>query len=71
MIFRIPSAEILVRESVVQLQIEVGVFLDQFRLPTGLVGKERIEVGLEVDRTFVTPSDTRALGLVFGSFAIR
>ena len=42
-----------------------------FGLPSGLVGKERMEVGLEVDRTFVSRFPTRTLGLVFNSFAIR
>jgi len=42
-----------------------------FPLPPNLVGKPRIEIGLEVDRTFMPSSDSRNLGLVFGTFSIR
>lgn len=48
---------------------------EEFRLavplPPELVGAERVEVQLEVSRVFVAPQEGRALGLVFGSFAIR
>lgn len=40
-------------------------------LPPDLVGKERVEIFVEVDRTFTSPPDRRELGLVFGTFEIR
>ena len=40
-------------------------------LPASAVGKERVEVGIAVDRTIRPPPDTRELGLVFGTFEIR
>ena len=42
-----------------------------FPLPAQSVGKARIEVAVEVDRTFVVPSDGRELGLVFGAISVR
>ena len=42
-----------------------------FPLPPEVVGKAKIEVAIEVDRTFVAPSTVRELGLVFGSLAVR
>jgi len=42
-----------------------------FPLPDGLVGQDSVQVSVEVERTLVSPSDGRSLGLVFGSFAIR
>jgi hypothetical protein len=36
-----------------------------------LVGRDRIELRLEVDRTTSPPGDGRQLGLAFGSFSIR
>jgi len=42
-----------------------------FPIPNQLVGRERVEVAVEVDRTFVVPPDRRELGLVFGSISIR
>jgi hypothetical protein len=40
-------------------------------LPPELVGKQRVEVYVEVDRTFTNPPDRRELGLSFGAFEIR
>ncbi len=48
-----------------------GAFERSFPLPQQLTGKEQIEITLEVSRTFVAPPETRSLGLVFGTFAIR
>lgn len=41
------------------------------RLPAGLVGRPWVDVDLEVDRTFWVAAEQRALGLAFGTFAIR
>lgn len=41
------------------------------RLPAELVGRPWVDVVLEVDRTFWVPAEQRALGLAFGTFAIR
>jgi hypothetical protein len=40
-------------------------------LPLELIGKQRVEVFLEVDRTFTNPPDRRELGLSFGTLEIR
>jgi hypothetical protein len=40
-------------------------------LPSELIGRKRIDVTLEVDRTFKAPPDRRELGLSFGTFEIR
>lgn len=42
-----------------------------YALPAGLVGKESVEVAVEVGRTFVIPGDKREFGVVFGMFEIR
>lgn len=42
-----------------------------FPLPAESIGKKSVELAVEVDRTFVVPSEKRELGLVFGTFAIR
>lgn len=42
-----------------------------FPLPPQAVGTARIEVAIEVDRTYVSPSDGRELGLIFGTVAVR
>lgn len=42
-----------------------------FELPAALVGKDTIELTIEVDRTFVPPADGRELGVAFGVFEIR
>jgi hypothetical protein len=48
-----------------------ALFENAFPLSKKLLGKERVELTIEVDRTFQAPSDGRSLGLVFGTFAIR
>lgn len=40
-------------------------------LPAKLLGKPRLEIVIDLDRTVSVPGDTRALGLPFGSFEIR
>jgi len=42
-----------------------------FPLPAASVGKPKMEVSIEVNRTFVVPSDGRELGLVFGTISVR
>jgi len=42
-----------------------------FALPPGLVGKDAVEVAVEVGRTFATAGDDRQLGVAFGVFEIR
>jgi len=48
-----------------------GQFELAYSLPSKLIGQERIEVVVEVPRTISTPSDTRELGLAFGTFSVR
>ncbi|MCS7314614.1 MAG: hypothetical protein RMI94_06090 [Bryobacterales bacterium] len=48
-----------------------GLFRRELELPAQLVGRPRIEIVLEVDRTLRVEGDSRELGLVFGRFAIR
>jgi hypothetical protein len=40
-------------------------------LPSKLLGKPQIEIGIDLDRTLSVPGGTRALGLPFTSFEIR
>ena len=42
-----------------------------FALPESLAGRESIEIGIAVSRTFVPPNDGRELGLAFGSIEVR
>ena len=42
-----------------------------FPLPDSVVGKNEMEVVVEVNRTFRTPRDNRELGLAFGVFEVR
>ena len=42
-----------------------------FPLPADLVGKESVEVAVELARTFLMPGDDRQLGVAFGVFEIR
>lgn len=42
-----------------------------FPLPPETAGKPKIEVGIQLDRTFRAPGDVRELGLVVNSFEIR
>jgi hypothetical protein len=41
------------------------------QIPPQLVGKQSVEVSVEVERTFTAPPDRRELGLSFGTFEIR
>jgi hypothetical protein len=40
-------------------------------LPAQFAGKPKIEVTIEVDRTFTVPGDGRELGLIFGTIQVR
>jgi hypothetical protein len=42
-----------------------------YDLPSDLVGRQKIEVALTVDRTIQSPGETRNLGLAFGQFTIK
>jgi len=42
-----------------------------FTLPALAVGKDSVEVAVELGRTFTMPGDTRQLGVAFGVFEIR
>ena len=42
-----------------------------FALPAELVGKDSVEIAVEVGRTFIMPGDDRQLSLAFGVFEIR
>ncbi|MFB3776823.1 MAG: hypothetical protein ACE141_04405 [Bryobacteraceae bacterium] len=48
-----------------------GVFDLTFPMPGSVVGKARIEVAIEVERTFAVGVDARSLGLAFGTIAVR
>jgi hypothetical protein len=54
-----------------QLSSPNAAFDLAFPMPAASVGKAKVEVAIEVDRTFVAPADGRQLGLVFGTIAIR
>ena len=53
------------------LQPVAGRFQLEFPLPKQAVGKEELEMAVEVSRTFLAGADTRPLGLNFGVFEIR
>jgi hypothetical protein len=68
------TAKILVEgEEIGQLRLTQGdaAFDDAFPLPSQFVGKTRIEITVQLDRTYRAPGDLRDLGLTFGSFEIR
>jgi hypothetical protein len=48
-----------------------ALFELNFPLPPAAVGKAKIEVAIEVDRTFRATPGGRELGLIFGSMAVR
>ena len=48
-----------------------GQFERNFALPAATVGKESIEVAIELTRTLQRPEIGRELGLTFGTFAVR
>ena len=55
----------------VRIQPGAEPFEFSFALPDELVGKESVEVAVEVGRTFKPPGDKRELGVAFGVFEIR
>lgn len=46
-------------------------FRSALPMPRAALGKEVVEVAIEVERTFRVPGDGRELGMVFGRFAVR
>jgi hypothetical protein len=46
-------------------------FALDFALPETLVGRETIEIAIEVSRTFFAPNDPRELGMIFGTFEMK
>jgi hypothetical protein len=46
-------------------------FAFDFEVPARFLGAPKIELAVEVDRTFTAPGDPRVFGLVFGTFEIR
>jgi hypothetical protein len=68
------TGKILVEgEEIGQLRLTQGdaVFDVAFPLPAQFVGKTRIEISVQLDRTFRAAGDLRDLGLTFGSFEVR
>jgi hypothetical protein len=57
--------------AVVRIQPGAAPFEFDFALPDELVGKESVEVAVEVGRTFTAARDKRELGVAFGVFEIR
>jgi hypothetical protein len=55
----------------VRIQPGTEHFDFDFAVPYELVGKQSVEVAVEVGRTFTPPGEDRELGLVFGVFEIR
>jgi hypothetical protein len=55
----------------VQLNLTGSVFDAALPLPDQVVGKPEVQVLVEVGRTFHTSTDSRELGLNFGTFEIR
>jgi hypothetical protein len=43
----------------------------RFELPAELVGKPRIDLRVEISRTFRAGGDSRELGLIFGTFSVK
>ena len=60
-------------KALAMVRIEPGTerFDFDFALPADLVGKDAVEVTVEVGRTFIPPGEDRELGLAFGVFEIR
>jgi hypothetical protein len=54
-----------------QIRPGQGAFEFTFALPEAIVGKDVVEVSVEVSRTIRPPADGRDLGLAFGVFEIR
>lgn len=54
------------------VRLPEGQFSFEFKLPPRITGRPVVEVSVELDRTFrASATDTRELGVVFGSFEIR
>ncbi len=53
------------------LQAPGGRFAVDLPVPAAAVGQTSITVTVEVNRTTTIPTDTRALGLIFGTFRIK
>jgi hypothetical protein len=47
------------------------IFAFDFPLPADLRNRSTMEVSIEADNTFRPPGDSRDLGMIFGTFAIR
>jgi hypothetical protein len=60
-------------EALPPVRIQPGArnFEFDFPLPANTVGKDRLQVTVEVDRTFRAPGDGRDLGLAFGTFEVH
>jgi hypothetical protein len=43
----------------------------RFALPAELVGKPRIDLRVEISRTFQVGGDSRELGLTFGTLSVK
>jgi hypothetical protein len=46
-------------------------FAFDFALPAELIGRQMIEVRVQLDKALRSPGDVRELGMIFGTFAIR
>jgi hypothetical protein len=46
-------------------------FTFSYDIPSDLIGQPKMEIALTVDRATTIPGDRRALGLAFGTFAVR
>ncbi len=46
-------------------------FAVDFPLPNDLVGRDSIEITVEVDNVLRAPGEVRELGMVFGTFGIH
>jgi hypothetical protein len=54
------------------IRVPEGQFAFEFKLPPRITGRPVVEVSVELDHTFrASATDTRELGVVFGSFEIR
>jgi hypothetical protein len=54
------------------IRVQEGAFAFEFKLPARITGRPVVEVSMELDHTFrASATDTRELGVVFGSFEIR
>ncbi len=49
----------------------LGAFEATFSIPASVVGRDEVQIVLDLNRTFTPPGDSRTLGLAFGTFALR